>query len=105
MKKLFYVLGFLLLCSTCPVLAQTEPDIVVVHINTAARKVAITRGEGKTEITEFRTRFGSDKYLSDVNEAYYTTIKKLLGEGYVLQERLDSVPTASTLLFVRAPKP
>lgn len=105
MKKLFYIMGCLLVLSSSPVLAQSNPEIAVVRIDIGARRVVITRGEGKSEVTSFTVRLGMEKSAADVNDVYYTTIKRLQQEGYVLQQRLDASETSTTLLFVKAPKP
>ncbi|RPD45828.1 hypothetical protein DNI29_16900 [Hymenobacter sediminis] len=106
MKKLSYVVGFLLLLSSSPVLAQGEPEIAVVRIDVYAAKVIITRGEGKSEVTDLSlSNFAVEKRAVQVNEVYYATLKKLQQEGYVLKERLNASESASTLLFVKAPKP
>ncbi|GAB2779873.1 hypothetical protein HNQ93_001433 [Hymenobacter luteus] len=105
MRKLLYIVGCLLLLSSSPVLAQGEPEMAVVRIDLPARRIVITRGERKSEVTEFSLRMGAEKSAIDVNELYYTTLKKLQQEGYVLKERLDANPGINTYLFVKAPKP
>jgi hypothetical protein len=101
MKKLFYMLGCLLVLSSSPVLAQTEPEIAVVRIDFSNRQVIITRGEGKSEVTDFTLSMGLKKRSIEGNELYYRTIKRLQQEGYTLQQRLDD---STTLLFIKAPK-
>lgn len=105
MKKLFCVVGCLIMLGSVPVFAQTGPEMAIVRIDLGSRRVIITREEGKSEVTSFSLRMGLEKTPVDVTEVYYTTIKKMLQEGYELKERLDASETASTLLFVKAPKP
>lgn len=104
MKKLVYVVGCLLVLSSSPAWAQTEPEMAIVRIDFASRRVVITREEGKSEVKAFSLRMGLEKTPVDVNEVYYSTIRKLTQEGYELKERLDSSESATTLLFVRKPK-
>jgi hypothetical protein len=105
MKKLFYIVSCLLMLSSSPVLAQSEPEMAVVRIDIGARRVIITRGEGKSEVSTITVRMGAEKSAVDVNEVYYATIKKLQQGGYELKERLNSGEASTTLLFIKAPKP
>ncbi|WP_045689423.1 hypothetical protein [Hymenobacter sp. AT01-02] len=105
MKKLFFMMGCLLVLGSSPVWAQGEPEMAVVRIDFGARKVVITRGEGKSEVTDFSIRMGLEKSALDATELYYATFKKLQQEGYELKERLTASESAPTFLFVKAPKP
>jgi hypothetical protein len=105
MKKLFFLLGCLLVLSSSPAWAQAETDIVVVRIDIPQRRMIITRGEKQSEVVMLDLEFGVNKTPVSINEAYYRLVKKLAQEGYVVQQRLEGGEESSILLFVKAPKP
>jgi hypothetical protein len=106
MKKLFLLGACLLALSGSPVMAQVAaPDIVVVRVyDGSVVQFVIVRGEGKTEMMKFDGGF-TDKRMVSVGEAYYQLYNKLYQEGYVLQNTVTTSTTATTMLFVKAPKP
>ena len=107
MKKLFVLGACLLALSSSPVMAQAvEPDIVVVRVyDGATLEFVIVRGEGKTETMKFDGGV-TDKRLISTGEAYFKLYHRLYQEGYTLQNTMaGSGGYASTLLFVKAPKP
>jgi len=103
MKKLFFVLGFVLVVGSGSALAQAAPDIVIVRLYDSG-ELLITRGEGKSEVVPAASGIGK-KYAIGSSEAYYRVVKQLYAEGYVLQGALPTVTSNNMVLFVRAPKP
>ena len=108
MKKLFFVVGCLLVLGSSPVFAQQEPDIVIVRIydlRYSSGQIVITRGEGKSEIVPLENGV-SDKKVIKASETYHRVIKQLYQEGYVMQGIVKNGEGYSytTVLFVKAPK-
>ncbi|MFD2721332.1 hypothetical protein ACFST9_21635 [Hymenobacter monticola] len=111
MKKLLFLGACLWALSVNPVLAQTAtPDIAVVRVHEydTSTQLALTYGEGKTEILKFDNGV-RDKSLMASAEGCHRLMLKLYQAGYTLQSTFSGTPTASstvtTLVFVRAPKP
>jgi len=116
MKKLFFLASCLVVLGSSPVWAGADdPTVVVVRVieryNSA--RLVIDRGSGTPEIIELENG-GSEKDASAVAAAYQRAIAKLYAQGYVLQATLSNtsiVPVglsggnASTMVFVKAPKP
>ncbi|SNC66221.1 hypothetical protein SAMN06265337_1538 [Hymenobacter gelipurpurascens] len=109
MKKLFYIVGCLVVLSSSPVLAVAEdPAVVVVRIyeSRVTVEVTVVRGTGQPEFY----KFGSGSRQKDLVAAatgYQEVIAKLYAQGYILQESLEGIQGESsnlhTLIFVKAP--
>lgn len=110
MKRLILGVGCLLVLSSSPVLAQTEPEIAVVRVVESVSKVriSIARGSAAPEYVEFDGGLSS-KDAPQVAVSYQRVMAKLYAEGYVLQGSIGSYEgeafNSRALLFVKAPKP
>ncbi|SMC00703.1 hypothetical protein SAMN00120144_3083 [Hymenobacter roseosalivarius DSM 11622] len=105
MKKLFFLVSCLLVLGSSPAWAWAETDIVVVRVDLGLRRIIITRGENQSELMKIDVRGFPEKTAVHLNEAYYSLIKKLGQEGYVVQQRLADGEGSTTLLFVKATAP
>lgn len=110
MKKLFYVLGCLLILSSSPVLARAEdPAVVVVRVYEGAYlEMTIARGTEAPEYLKFDTGY-SKKAMAATARGYQEVLSKLYAQGYVLQQSIDgshtSNSTSCTLIFVKTTRP
>ncbi|TGD82501.1 hypothetical protein [Hymenobacter wooponensis] len=109
MKKLFYMLGCLLVLSSSPVLAVSEdPSVVVVRIyeSRATVEVTVVRGTGQPEFYKFDSGI-RQKDLTAAAIGYQELIAKLYAQGYILQQGLEGIQGENsnlhTLIFVKAP--
>ncbi|TGE04776.1 hypothetical protein [Hymenobacter fodinae] len=112
MKKLFYMVGCLLVLSSSPVMAVVgDPAVVVVRVSEHAGgiSIAISKGAGPAEMARFDNG-DNDKYLTRAADGYQKVIANLYAQGYVLQSTVQgyqdpSIKSYSTLIFIKAPKP
>ncbi|MBO3273211.1 hypothetical protein [Hymenobacter defluvii] len=114
MKKLFFLVGCLLVLGSAPVQAAEDPALVVVRIveSRGSVNLYIARGAAEAEHIEFDTGF-RDKAAGQTAVSYQRELAKLYAQGYVLQSTLSNhgrtdpefSQTVSTLIFVKAPKP
>ena len=111
MKKLLFLSACLLALSGSPVQAQVaNPDMVVVRVCEAYGSVemVISHGEGKSEYLKFDNG-ASKKNLVAAAEGYHRELVKLYQQGYTLQSTFTAALNpgidATTLLFVKVPKP
>ena len=84
-----------------------DPEIVLVRIyDILGARVAVTRGDGKTEIITFESGPG-EKGLTAGGQGYYKLINGLYQEGFALQSTFSSSGGApvTTLVFVKTAKP
>lgn len=108
MKKLFYLMGCLLLLSSSSVLAQgDQPSVIVVRTVEAVNKFYIytAKGAEKAEMQELKFKFG-DTY-EQATAQYQKIIATYIAQGYVLQNTtaLNHSTPANMFIFVKAPKP
>ena len=110
MKKLFYVLGCLLILSSSPVLAIAEdPAIVVVRVYEGSYlEITIARGTETPEYLKFDAGY-SKKAMAATARGYQDVVSKLYAQGYVLQQSIEGPrnmnSSSSTLIFVKSPRP
>lgn len=106
MKKLIFFAGCLLALAAQPVLAQTGgADVVVVKVfedsGNAMLRIAISRGEGKTEVTELKGG-GFGKHIGPSAEACQRIVRQLYQEGYTLKSTFGGDKgDMSTLIFIK----
>jgi hypothetical protein len=108
MKKLFYIVGCLLVLSSSPVLAVVEePAVVVVRIYESRTivEVIVVRGTGQPEFYKFDSGIRQKDLVAAAN-GYQEVIAKLYGQGYMLQQSLEGMQGENsnlhTLIFVKA---
>ncbi|RPD45829.1 hypothetical protein DNI29_16905 [Hymenobacter sediminis] len=111
MKKLFFMLGCLLVLSSYPVMAVADdPAVVVVRIfeSRAILEFTVVRGTGQPEYYKFESGI-STKDMAAAGTGYQEVLSKLYAQGYVLQQSLEGMQSESwklhTLIFIKAPKP
>jgi hypothetical protein len=111
MKKLFLLVGCLLLLNSSPMMAAIDdPAVVVVRVSerSGGIYIAISKGEGPAETVQFDNG-ANEKYLTRAADGYQKVIAKLYAQGYVLQSTVqgyqEDTKSYSTLVFVKAPKP
>ena len=101
MKKLLFLGACLVALASSPVLAQTGgAQVVVVQVSfyPSGGQMTISRGEGKTEVIDFKRSRGQAAEV----EAYQQTISKLYQEGYTLKSTFsDGVRNLSNLVFIK----
>jgi hypothetical protein len=109
MKKLFYILGCLLVLSSSPVMAVADdPAVVVVRIyeSRATLEMTIVRGAGQPEFYKFNSGI-RQKDLVAAGAGYQEVISKLYAQGFMLQQSLNGVQGESsnlhTLIFIKVP--
>jgi hypothetical protein len=106
MKKLFYMMGCLLVLSSSPVWAQgDQPNVVVVRTSESNLKLFIltARGGEKAEREEFK--YSTKDYYEQVLAKYQQLIASYLDKGYVLHSMTSPVFGSNTFVFVKGPKP
>jgi hypothetical protein len=104
MKKLFLLVGCLLVLGSSPVFAVVaeDPSVVLVRAWETGLKPTITivRGGSAPEVTKVKN--------GDFLVAYQQVIANLYAQGYVLQSSIgtsDGPIGVSTLIFVKPAKP
>jgi basic membrane lipoprotein Med (substrate-binding protein (PBP1-ABC) superfamily) len=106
MKKLIFLAACLVALTSQPVLAQTGgADVVVVKVfensSTASLRIAISHGEGKTEVTELKGG-GYGKYIGSSAEVCQRIVRQLYQEGYTLKTTFGGDQgSMSTLIFIK----
>ena len=103
MKKLFLMGACLWALGSTPVVAQTtRSEVVVVRMvfNGTRLAMAVSRGEGKTEMTQFDVPSGQLKNAVPLAEAYQRIVAKLTSEGYTLKG-MNGDDAYATLVFVK----
>ncbi|UOR07416.1 hypothetical protein MUN82_10025 [Hymenobacter aerilatus] len=108
MKKLFFMVGCLLVLGSSPVLAQAvAPQVIIVRVEERQGSVflSIARGSKEPEETEFQGGAGDDR-ISAAAVHYQKVIAKLYQEGYSMQGMIPGQDRSgvSTLIFVKGPK-
>jgi hypothetical protein len=100
MKKLLFLGACLVALASQPTMAQTGgADVVVMqaHFGASAGYIIISRGPGKTEKQEFKT-----KNEGAEAEAYQQVIAKLYQEGYTIKSAVSpGISSTSTLVFTK----
>jgi hypothetical protein len=116
MKKLFYIVGCLLMLGSSPVMAAADdPAVVVVRVyeTSSTVRLVIARGTDAPEVVDF-VGGRSDKAMKAAAIQYQRYIAKFYEQGYALQgqvdgyhdkDTFDDVAVLSTLIFVKAAKP
>jgi peptide methionine sulfoxide reductase MsrA len=103
MKKLFYIVGCLLVLSSSPILAVVEdPSVVLVRTYERGLKpeITIVRETGKPEVIKVR--------FQDYLTTYRKVIADLYAQGYVIQSSTslgDGGIHYDTLIFAKIAKP
>jgi basic membrane lipoprotein Med (substrate-binding protein (PBP1-ABC) superfamily) len=106
MKKLIFLAACLVVLTSQTVLAQTGgADLVVVKVfedsGNASLRIAISHGEGKTEVTELKGG-GYGKYIGPSAEACQRVVRQLYQEGYTLKTTFSGDHgSMSTLIFIK----
>jgi hypothetical protein len=92
MKKLLLLSACVVALGTSPAMAQTSvPDVVLVRFsrtNKGNLRIAITRGEGKTALSEVPAGY-TDKGFVQASEGEYKVLQQLYQEGYQLLTSSD----------------
>ncbi|TGE04777.1 hypothetical protein [Hymenobacter fodinae] len=106
MKRLFYLMGCLLILSSSPMMAQgDQPNVVVVRaIESNLNLIIITARGGATHARE-ELKFAGKNYSEQVTAKYQQLIDSYLQQGFVLQSMTSQAYANSTFVFVKAPKP
>ncbi|OUJ74843.1 hypothetical protein [Hymenobacter crusticola] len=112
MKKLFFVMGCLLVLSSPPVLAQApqEPAAITVHVQEYGIRLYITTASGGV-VSEPQMLMTEKKqsFAQLVAQEYQKLLSAYTQRGYVLQGiipgKQDGNESNSTLLFVKPLKP
>jgi hypothetical protein len=104
MKKLLFLGACLLALASQPVMAQTGGlDVVVVKVfeGIVSMRIAVTHGQGKTELIE-SDGGGGKKDIVTSAETLQKLIAGLLQQGYTLKSTFGgSQGMMSTLVFVK----
>jgi hypothetical protein len=104
MKKLLFLGACLVALASQPVMAQTGgADVVIVKVfeMTGTLRIAISHGEGKTEVVE-AVGGGSKKDIVTSSESLHKVIAGLYQQGYSLKSTFDgNQGVLSTLVFVK----
>ncbi|RPD45827.1 hypothetical protein DNI29_16895 [Hymenobacter sediminis] len=106
MKKLFCVMGCLVLLNNSPAWAQGDkPSVIVVRTSESNLKLFITtaRGEDKPVMEEFK--FTYKEYSEQVTAKYQQLIASYLEQGFVLQSMASAPYPGHTFIFIKAPRP
>jgi len=106
MKKLFLLLGCLLVLGSAPAWAQTTPQVVTVQVEETGVVLYITTAEGTAPAQTQRlyTQKRQD-FRALAAEQYQQLLTTYYQKGYVLQHivsgRRDGSSSTSTLLFIK----
>jgi hypothetical protein len=112
MKKLFFLVGCLLVLSSTPAVADDSVVVVRIVESRGAVDLYIARGAAEAEHVEFAAGFG-ERAVAQTAIRYQRELAKLYAQGYVLQSTLsdhgrkdaDFTQSVSTLIFVKALRP
>jgi hypothetical protein len=103
MKKVLFLGACLVALASSPAMAQTGPDVVVVKVfeGVVSMRIAVTHGQGKTEIIESDGGGGKKDIVASA-ETLQKLIAGLLQQGYTLKSTFGGVQgNMSTLVFVK----
>jgi hypothetical protein len=104
MKKLLFLGACLVALASQPVMAQTSgSDVVLVRFSrtsTGNLRTAITRGEGKTELSETAAGY-NDKGFVQASEGEYKVLHQLYQEGYQLLTSTQEFGGAVSWVFAK----
>jgi len=114
MEKIFFLLGCLLVLGSASVRAQTTPEVVVVRVveDLSEIRLLVARNGGPENLIKFRAG-NNEKDMRSAGVGVQKVIQQLYQEGYSLQSTFGGGNagagtyqySASTLIFVKAPKP
>jgi hypothetical protein len=98
MKKLLFLVAYLVALASQPVMAQTGgPSVVVVQLYQSGftkYQIVIDRGGDTPEVVEFK----ADPQIKQAG-VYQHIFEKLAQEGYVIQSTFSLIPNSTTLVF------
>lgn len=108
MKKLFFVIGCLLVLRVSPVLAQEAPAVVTAQLgqDNGRLSVSVATGSAPVQTRKFAPA-KNQTYAQMVAEQSQKLVSTYLEQGYVLQGiipggQLGNGNSSSTLIFVKA---
>ena len=111
MKKVFFVLGCLLLLSSAPVWAQGKADVVTVRVEEQGYYLYIYTARSGSAVVETQELQTAKRERPGVliTRTYQQVMTTYLDQGYTLQSLIANKPGAenavNTFIFVKAPKP
>ncbi|WBO86080.1 hypothetical protein [Hymenobacter yonginensis] len=116
MKKLFYIVGCLLVLGSSPAFAVADdPAVIIVRVHESLKgaHLVIERGAEKPEVIDFVAGNSASENASAA-KGYHSVISKLYQQGYVLQSTITGASlqggtsaatySLSTLVFIKGPK-
>lgn len=107
MKKLFLVVGCLLVLSASPVLAEDAPSVVTVRVDEYGVRlsISVSTGSAPAQTQEF-VAAKKQTYSQMVAQQYQKLVSTYTEQGYVLRGIIPGEQyngsSSSTLVFVKA---